>query len=913
MDLSRLKRFFQFDTAGWVAVSSLLICCVSGALLAIPYDFYRAYESVFELLMFNPEGSFIRNLHYWSAQLFFITFLLHVYDHLSKSTETNVKSKQTWFILCLVFVFAGYEMISGFMLKGDASAVQARMILTSMLESIPVIGKMLSSAFTGSGDHWLVVYVQHIATGTIFLFIGIYEHVRTLWPRIKTLIIVLFLLLIISFFLRAPLGLLESNRLRGPWFFVGVQEMLHQTSHPGYLVLLFILLIASIFFLPQLPRKSRSYVKKILLVAGVLCLFLTAFVLLFRGENWRFQHLSEMVEKNDALLIYDPVNFSLSSTLKALPENQKPESCLLCHSGMKGLSDSHNPLSTGCFACHGGNPFSPDKQQSHKGMYKVPGDFSNVRQTCGTQDCHPEIAGRILNSLMTTQSGIIGVDKFVFQETKSLNDTFQVKNLGFSAADTHLRNLCAGCHLGKEKTTTGNAGWLGRGGGCNACHLRYDEKAIASMNRMQSPSSLASSSATSSATSSAITSGTSPANSSIKGEIHPAIDIRVSNDHCMSCHSRSGRISLSYEGWNETSLKTAKDTIHYKLLPDERVLEFIQADIHHQKGMACIDCHTSYELMGDGKSQRHKEDAVYVQCLDCHPTGKPLTIRLDKLTDRESQMIAGLRKYDLKNNLLVTAFGQQPLLNTRVDSAGKIYLTDKLNGQLHLSKPQSPACSRGKGHERLTCQSCHTAWVPQCIGCHNTFEKETSGYDLLTGKTTKGTWVEYAGKNYAELPVLGVSEKNGGRVVTAMPGMIMTIEDQFYRLYAPASGHTTQREARSCKSCHNDPLALGFGREELKYEIAGVKGSWNFVARLAPNGFDNLPEDAWTGFLKVARKPYATREDLRPFNLKEQQRILEVGSCLTCHDGKSKVMVAALEDFSQTLLKRKKPCVIPSW
>ena len=529
----------------------------------------------------------------------------------------------------------------------------------------------------------------------------------------------------ISFFLRAPLGLLESNQLRGPWFFVGVQEMLHQTSHPGYVTVLFILLILSVFFLPKLPRKGRNYVKRVMLVAGVFYLFLTVFVFLFRGENWQFKGSAEKAGRDGAFLIYDPVNFTLSSTLKALPENQKPESCLLCHSGMKGLSDSHNPLSTGCFACHGGNPFSPDKQNSHKDMFRVPGDFSNVRETCGTQDCHPEIAGRILNSLMTTQSGIIGVDKFVFRESKSLHDTFQVKNLGHSAADTHLRNLCAGCHLGKEKTFTGNAGWLERGGGCNACHLRYDDKATASMKMMQSAG------AASSATE------TSPVNNSLRAETHPAIDIRVSNDHCMSCHSRSGRISLSYEGWNETSLKRTKDTVHYKVLPDERVLEFVQADIHHRKGMACIDCHTSYELMGDGKSHRHKEDAVSIQCVDCHPTGKPTTIRLDKLKDRESQMIAGLRKYDPKSEIVVTALGQQPLLNTSVSPTGQLFLTDKLNGQLHLSKPRPPVCSKGKGHDRLTCQSCHTAWVPQCIGCHNTFEKETSGYDLLTGKPTK--------------------------------------------------------------------------------------------------------------------------------------------------------------------------------
>jgi len=61
------------------------------------------------------------------------------------------------------------------------------------------------------------------------------------------------------------------------------------------------------------------------------------------------------------------------------------------------------------------------------------------------------------------------------------------------------------------------------------------------------------------------------------GEIHPTIDIQVSNDRCLSCHSRSGRISLSYEGWNETNEGTkANSIVKSKVLPDKRLLEFVQ-------------------------------------------------------------------------------------------------------------------------------------------------------------------------------------------------------------------------------------------------------------------------------------------------------------------------------------------------
>lgn len=895
MNHTKLKKFFQFDTAGWIATSALLLCVISGVFLAIPYDFTKAYQSVSEILLFNPTGTFLRNFHYWSAELFLIFFLLHIYDHLKKSTDTYIRKRRTWLILCFVVMFAGYEMLSGFILKGDAAGIQARRILASMLQSIPVLGKMMSSAFAGSDDNWQIIYIQHVATGTIFLFIGIYEHAKTLWPKLKTFIVLLLIVAAFSFFLRAPMGIIESSQIKGPWFFIGIQELLHFTSHPGLVVFLLLIILVVLFQLPVLPHRWRSIVKKSLFSVGIVYLLVTVMVFLFRGENWAWTSWKSNTQITESFPAFDPVSLFQSKPVQFIPENQKTEGCLVCHSSMTGLSESHNPAIIGCFACHKGDPFSADKLTAHRKMIKVPGDFSNVRQTCGTMNCHAEITGRMLNSLMTTQSGIIAVDKFVFHETASLNDTFHIKNLGHSAADTHLRNLCAGCHLGNEKTNTGNAAWLERGGGCNACHLHYNDKATASLKLMQSKTSVAA------------------------NEVHPTIDIQVSNNRCMSCHSRSGRISLNYEGWNETMLKTLEvsDTIHFKVLPDERVLEFVQADIHHQKGMACIDCHGSYEIMGDGKHPIHKEDAVNVQCIDCHPSGKPNSVVVGKLPDRESQMIVWLRKNDIKNRVLVTAKGQQPLMNTQVDSIGRIILIDKLNGKSHLLKPVSSICTKGKGHSRLSCEACHTTWVPQCIGCHNAFENRTSGFDLLTGKTTKGTWVEFAGKSFAEPPVLGVNTATN-HVVTAMPGMVMSIDHEsfakgkgksFHRLYAPTSGHTTQREGRSCKSCHNDPMAIGFGRGELIYTVAGNTGSWAFEPRFALNANDNLPEDAWTGFLKEAQTPNSTRSNLRPFSVAEQKRILEVGSCLNCHDEKSKVMDQALEGFEKTLARRSKKCV----
>ncbi len=894
MHLQKLKKFLQFDTAGWIASSSLLICVLSGIFIAIPYDFTHAHQSVSDLLLYNPAGSLVRNFHYWSAQLFFLFTVLHVYDHLSKNTETNIKNKRTWFILFLALVFMGYEMISGFILKGDTAGIQAHRVVASLLESVPFFGKLLSIAFLGVNENGQVVYIQHVATGTILLFIAVFDHIKTVWPKRKSWIIVFLIVLIVSMLFRAPLGQTDTAQIKGPWFFVGIQEILHLTSHPVYIIALIFFLLTVIYFLPNFRKKYRILTKRILMAAGIFYLIMTLVALLFRGENWEWRSWSENRLSGDQLLIFDPVNLFNSSTPIVIPANQKRESCMLCHVSMTGLSESHNPAVMGCVVCHKGDSYATDKSTAHENMILIPGNFSNARQTCGTQNCHPDIFNRMRKSPMTTESGIIAVDKFVFGETSSLNNTFHVQNLGHSAADSHLRNLCAGCHLGMEKIKTGNADWLERGGGCNACHLHYTDQATESMKRMQSK-----------------TSGKT-------GEIHPTIDIQVSNDRCLSCHSRSGRISLNYEGWNEIGEGTARNsTVQTKVLPDGRVVEFVQDDAHHQKGMACIDCHPSYDLMGDGKNHVHKEKAVNIQCVDCHSNEKVNSIAISLLPDKESQMIAWLRKSDPKTKVVLTSKNQYPLMNTRADSLDRIFLKDKLSGKMHKSKPVASVCTKGKGHSRLSCEACHTAWVPQCIGCHNTFEKETSGFDLLTGKTTKGSWVEFAGESMAEAPVLGVNSATN-QVVTAMPGMVISIDKEsfekgkgtsFHRLYAPASGHTTQKEGRSCKSCHNDPLAIGFGRGELIYQITENTGNWTFEPRFAMNPADHLPEDAWTGFLQEANAPYSTRDWLRPFNVSEQKRILEVGACLTCHEEKSKVMDQALENWEQALARRSKKCV----
>jgi hypothetical protein len=189
---------------------------------------------------------------------------------------------------------------------------------------------------------------------------------------------------------------------------------------------------------------------------------------------------------------------------------------------------------------------------------------------------------------------------------------------------------------------------------------------------------------------------------------------------------------------------------------------------------------------------------------------------------------------------------------------------------------------------------------------------------MLHKKSVKGSWVEFTGKYFAEAPVLGVNE-NENKIQTYVPGMIMTIDKSafstserniFQRLYAPASAHTTLKKSRSCQSCHNNPVAIGFGRGSLDFSKTG---RWIFDPRFENNPNDGLPEDAWTGFLSERTGVSATRNGHRPFNIKEQRQILLVGSCLTCHPPESSIMKKSLNNFSSLLKQRTAECIMPAW
>ncbi len=174
---------------------------------------------------------------------------------------------------------------------------------------------------------------------------------------------------------------------------------------------------------------------------------------------------------------------------------------------------------------------------------------------------------------------------------------------------------------------------------------------------------------------------------------------------------------------------------------------------------------------------------------------------------------------------------------------------------------------------------------------------------MVTNEEKWGSWVEYIGTYEAKETTLGIrtSENGETEVIPVTPGMILTIdkasysndendETIFHRVFAPVAPHTTSKEGRDCLSCHNNPVALGYGEGELSYSIESGSGRWKFESTYANNSNDGLPGDSWIGFMQNRTGTVSTRTDVSPFTIEQQQKILTVGACLTCHDQDSEIM-----------------------
>lgn len=506
------------------------------------------------------------------------------------------------------------------------------------------------------------------------------------------------------------------------------------------------------------------------------------------------------------------------------------DGCVRCHATeQSGFNPAHEFAAGDCSACHAGDPESPNEAAAHDGLIAFPGDLASAERACGR--CHAGRVAGVAGNLMLTGHGIVRKTRAVIDGTPATHGPANFQSLGDSVADTMLRKQCASCHLGQPKRSHALDATRDRGGGCLACHINeYPQDA------------------------------------------HPALTTRVDDGRCFGCHSRSGRISLSYAGLAEIPPPDDVDEVPELRLADGRPVERLPADVHYRAGMSCIDCHTSVGLMADAGDASHQREAVDIACDDCHGNDNP---RL-AITDWGAEFWS-LRKHvpfavTPETRFLATKNNNTPLWHVELRADGAWLHTKNTGRVLRIPEPAAGNHGQDPSHDRLSCAACHSQWAPQCYGCHMEFDPGGEQWDHVARTVTPGRWSDRFWHADNGLPALGVNA--GNRIEPFVPGMIMTVahpawdEVRFVRRFAPLSPHTTGA-SRSCVSCHRTSKALGLGDGEIVRAREGFSFQPRHVLRE-----DGLPADAWTS-KDDPRGGRAPAPGQRPLTPAEMRSILD--------------------------------------
>ncbi len=488
-------------------------------------------------------------------------------------------------------------------------------------------------------------------------------------------------------------------------------------------------------------------------------------------------------------------------------------------------------------------------------MVLNPGDLRVAAKTCSAEGCHPTDIHRVKNTLMATNRGIIGTLLYYWGESDSQDTEITVEELIESGRTSfsldYFRKLCATCHLWKQRYDMPGAPLFfnEKGGGCTACHWEREGDAARENTAIFA------------ADDSVVWTPLSPAERLKRP--HGAVTAKVRSSKCIACHNRSGRIGISFagafeaEGYGAPYGSSADDVMSENRLPGGRFYLDLADDVHHRAGMECIDCHLREEIMGDGTSYAHYEEQLEIECETCHGG------------DGKSRKGTPLTNF------------------TRGENGAE--LRGKVSGKIwRPRRPKRGVCDVSY-HRRVSCEACHSSWVPQCYGCHVRHQQGETHLDKLSLVETRGRWVE--GRSYIryEEPMLGVWNDE---VVIMTPGCqdMVTVEDDDGQLratfnrftMAAINPHTTQAKGRSCQSCHASTKTVGLGEGRL---FTGTDGTLQFQplnqGEQTAAG-RTVPLDAWVDLAGRALQ-HSSRRGIRPFTGNELRSILQVGQCAGCH------------------------------
>lgn len=558
------------------------------------------------------------------------------------------------------------------------------------------------------------------------------------------------------------------------------------------------------------------------------------------------------------------------------------EACLGCHRDIELASRSH----AGCVSCHGGDPAAGDRAAAHRAMH-IAGDRSDPQRwqlACGR--CHGDEVGRVTSSQMFTNAGMIAEIQATWEGERpgtvfAARDERQFAPAGTGLVQSSVigldnlagelyRKFCSRCHLARANVDPASPG---HPDGCAACHFPFGD-ADAYQGR------------------DATVRGHGPHSATHALQGLPPMTA------CERCHHRSGRTALSYQGLmdgNSALVPTQAGRPGPVAGSDGRSFAHIAPDVHFEAGMECIDCHTSREVMGDGYASAGMEGQLEIRCEDCHGNGtkRPRTAVFGRESDapiRESRQYARPTRPGVR--AVLTAKGR-PYANVFEDGGRVVLVTKRAGKTLPSPIITGTPAHTVVGHGRLECSACHSRAVPQCFGCHTSYDRREESWDFIKDEDSAGAFHET--EDVRTLYPFPLAVDGRGKVAPVTPGcqtFVTEIEADGQRSmdesvsryrgkaqlrFVPLYAHNTGRRAVGCSECHGNPTFLGFGQYILE---GGAVRSTLLCERNRSKALD--------GFLamengRVVSHAAIARDGARPLTHEEVLRTLGVNLCLACH------------------------------
>lgn len=448
-----------------------------------------------------------------------------------------------------------------------------------------------------------------------------------------------------------------------------------------------------------------------------------------------------------------------------------------------------------------------------------------------------------------------------FQHAKALFGSEE--KAGF--ADIH-RKQCGRCHVwGEGRGKRGDR----RAAGCAACHVLYNNDG-----RYE---------------------GSDAAIRGMNSRFHPMrhrITTAIPSTQCTHCHTRGKRIGTTFTGMFEYDyVKDGKaPPFDSKADPQQPLFTkeymHVNADIHFQRGMQCVDCHTSIDVHGDGNIYPVTWYQVEVRCSDCHgtPEAYPWELPVGFASPVTLDGQRGTFKSDGSEFLLTSRGnarrnwvkkGERAIVISMFSGRKhEIPLLKRMNSDNSFKSPQAKTAMAAIPHlHRLECYACHASWAPQCFGCHIKYDRRKSGTDWI--KTSKKLQPENGRQTVTETPgniamenrsflrwedpMLGVNFR--GRISPLVPGCqvfytfidengeIKTLNHHYTTssghnspTMAPEQPHSISPVARTCENCHTTPKALGYGTGNTR--AAGrILGERPLFSDMSKGVYGDIPGD----------------------------------------------------------------------